>query len=96
MEGKKYILFDSSDNFNITVEEHVKILKKMEKAESDEESLRDDDSELSFFTADFWVEIYVEKALYFKTLRLLKYQKVLNNIHINRIVKKKGKRCICF
>ena len=50
---KKYILFDSSDNFNITVEEHVKILKKMEKAESDEESLRDDDSELSFFTADF-------------------------------------------
>ena len=53
MEGKKYILFDSSDNFNITVEKHVKFLKKMEKAESDEESLRDDDSELSFFTADF-------------------------------------------
>ena len=64
-----------------TVEEHVrKKLKKMEKLESDHESLCDDDSELSFFTADYWVGIYVEKALYFKTLRLLKYQKVYNDI----------------
>ena len=68
----------------------------MEKAESDEESLRDDDSELSFFTAEFWVQIYVEKALYFKTLRLLKYQKVLNIIYMNRIVKKKEKDVFVF
>ena len=67
----------------------------MENLESDHESLCDDDSELSFFTADYWVGIYVENALYFKTLRLLKYQKVYNNIHINRIIKK-GKRSICF
>ena len=71
-------------------------MEKMEKLESDHESLCDDDSELSFFTADYWVGIYVQKALYFKTLRLLKYQKVYNDIHINRMVKKKGKRCICF
>ena len=52
-KGKKNILFDSIDNFNITVEEHVKILKKKETLESDVESLGDDDSELSFFTADY-------------------------------------------
>ena len=68
----------------------------MEKLESYHESLCDDDSELSFFTADYWVGIYVEKALYFKTLGLLKYQKVYNDIHINRMVKKKRKKMYLF
>ena len=74
-----------SDNFNIFVEEYVKILKKMEKLESDDESLCNDDSKLSFFTAKYWVGKYVDNLIFYFSRNLKNSKAQLINISTTRV-----------